>query len=149
MDRGKLYILDRIEISQDGCWLWTGMRDQEGYGRIPQRSRLCRLFDLHRAHRASYTLFVGPIPDGLVVRHKCRNRHCCNPDHLEVGTVYDNNQDKYRDDANSHILEEHEVLKIRELYATGNYTIKGLSERYGVSWSAIDYVIKRKTWKYI
>lgn len=149
MQRAKLYIIDRIEISQDGCWLWKGIKDADGYGRVPARSRVCKMLGYHHTHRISYTLFNGQIPDGLVVRHTCRSRHCCNPDHLEVGTVYDNNQDKFRDNTNPHILEAQEVLKIRELYATGTYTIKGLAEQYGMSWSAIDYVIRRKTWKHI
>lgn len=72
----------------DGCWEWTGTRVEFGYGQIIRDGR--RL----RAHRVAYEIAYGPIPDGLVVRHKCDNPPCVRPDHLELGTRADNNQDR-------------------------------------------------------
>ncbi len=62
--------------SQDGCWGWAGRIDGAGYGR----------WSRHLAHRLSYEFHVGPIPEGLVIDHLCRNRSCVNPVHLEVVT---------------------------------------------------------------
>lgn len=61
-----------------GCWEWTGSRTLGGYGHL---RRPGGTFDY--AHRVAYTHERGPIPDGLVIDHLCRNRACCNPDHLE------------------------------------------------------------------
>ena len=73
-----------------GCWVWTGRPNNRGYGQLgvlldaPRRPRTML------AHRVSYMAFVGPIPDGLVIDHLCRNRLCVNPAHLEVVTQREN-----------------------------------------------------------
>lgn len=62
------------------CWEWTGWIDADGYGGTGKG----------RAHRAAWEMLVGPIPDGMVLDHLCRNSPCVNPDHLEVVTVREN-----------------------------------------------------------
>lgn len=76
-------IMQRTDRSGN-CWLWTGALDRHGYAAIKVDKRR------HLAHRLAYELFVGPIPNGLVIDHTCRVRHCVNPDHLEPVTNREN-----------------------------------------------------------
>lgn len=70
----------------NGCWVWQGNKTPQGYGWVSHRGRS------FRAHRLSFELFRGeiPHPSQLVLDHLCRNRACCNPDHLECVTNREN-----------------------------------------------------------
>lgn len=76
---------------ESGCWEWTGMRGSNGYGLILAGSRSKRVHKM--AHRVSYEIFVGPVPDGHVICHKCDNPACVYPPHLFSGTQSDNLRD--------------------------------------------------------
>lgn len=67
-----------MPIPECGCWVWVGARHTAGYGVV------WKDYWRMRAHRWSYEHLVGPIPEGLVIDHKCRVRSCVNPDHLRV-----------------------------------------------------------------
>lgn len=69
----------KVDKTDGGCWLWTGCLS-DGYGKISWNGKNVR------AHRVSYELIHGPIPDGLVTDHLCRNRACVNPAHIELVT---------------------------------------------------------------
>jgi hypothetical protein len=72
------------------CWLWKPAVKSGDYGRIRVKGRGAKV----KAHVLSYTMHVGPIPDGLNVLHHCDNPPCVRPDHLFVGTHDDNMKDK-------------------------------------------------------
>lgn len=84
--------IDKIEVDENGCWLWTGALYRKGYAKIlrkvvpgyPDHGRAWR------GHRYIYIKLVGPIPDGMVLDHLCRVRRCVNPDHLRVCTNFEN-----------------------------------------------------------
>ena len=73
----------KVEITDD-CWLWSGAKNKDGYGSIRIEGKTVS------AHRVSYELRFGSIPQGLVIDHVCRVHHCVNPDHLEPVTNEEN-----------------------------------------------------------
>ena len=68
----------RVVEQPSGCWLWTGALASTGYGVFYADSTA------HFAHRWAYEAMVGPIPEGLVVDHLCKNRACVNPGHFDI-----------------------------------------------------------------
>ena len=77
-----------------GCWLWIGSVNPSGYGKMTLRVNTIRKYST--AHRESYKLFVGPIPEDKMVLHSCDVASCCNPNHLYLGTNSDNQKDRYQ-----------------------------------------------------
>jgi hypothetical protein len=71
------------------CWIWTGAKDRHGYGMI----RIAKPGRVVLAHRISYEIAYGPILPGFCVCHCCDNPACVRPDHLWLGSAYDNYQD--------------------------------------------------------
>lgn len=80
-----------------GCWTWIGARTGHGYGML---GRGRRGEGNVYAHRLSFELNRGPIPEGLLVLHRCNKFACVNPRHLYVGTYRDNLMQAYRDGLN-------------------------------------------------
>lgn len=139
-------------ITPEGCWVWRGGTAHFGYGQISFRGRTIN------THRLAYEAWVGPIPEGYVVRHRCDNPPCINPDHLETGTYRDNAQDREvrgrgnprrGEDAPNAKLTEHDVLDIRREYGYGVLTQKMLAEVYGVAHQAVHDIVRRRNWKHI
>lgn len=83
-------IFSELSSNENGCILWNRSEDSKGYG-VYRVQLLSGSYYKLRAHKLSYLIFNGAIQEGLVVRHICDNPHCCNPKHLILGTVQQNN----------------------------------------------------------
>lgn len=148
-----------VDKTSDGsCWEWKGYRKPNGYGSfyIPNFGRY--------AHRASYLLHVGPIPEGLWVLHRCDNRGCVNPDHLFLGTVQDNTDDMMKKGRNflavhperraigercgGAKLRAEQVVEVRRLRAEG-LTYPNIGARLGVTGQAIFHICNGRNWKHV
>lgn len=80
----KAKLLARAVAGPNSCLIWTGAKNNSGYGQIRVNGTTTY------THRLAYEVFVGPIPEGLHLDHLCRNRACCNPHHLEPVTSGEN-----------------------------------------------------------
>ncbi len=125
-----------------GCWNWNTPNKQRGYGnykRLP-------------AHRVAWFIFRGVDPIGSYVLHTCDNRRCVNPDHLYLGTQSDNMRDmwerkrrKYNNGRAKHGWPK--VNQIRELYATGKYSLAELGREFGMNRSLVYKIVNNHIWK--
>lgn len=135
------------------CWEWNGncSSDKDGYGTMG-------VFGVrHRAHRLSYETFVGPIPKGHLVRHKCDNPPCINPLHLETGTVKQNTQDMLdrgrhvppRGERNGGaILDTERVIELYSLRDSGRSRGE-VGKEFGVSASTVYSIWKGHRWTHV
>ena len=125
------------------CHIWVGAISNSGYGQATVKNKNML------AHRASYEIYKGKIPDGKIVLHRCDNPLCVNPDHLTTGSHSDNTIDKLNKRrggvAKIDILD---VPKIRTEYVNGKNTVK-LAKEYNVSPATISNIINRKSWKHL
>jgi hypothetical protein len=132
------------------CWLWTGSTDNHGYGGInPGHGHPIK------AHRVSWEIHNGPIPENLGVLHKCDNPPCVNPMHLWLGTHQENMADR---DAKGRLpltppekrksvkLTWNRVREIRTRHSNGE-TIRLLSHEYDVTFETIRSVVRNESWR--
>ena len=150
MPRTTLMRFDEMyEVDEEkGCWIWQGFFHPEGYGYINYKHSCTP------AHRVSYILTKGPIPDGLFVCHHCDNRKCVNPEHLYVGTVQDNNNDRVLRGRSIGLKgEEHHNHKlpndaVRDIKKREHYS-QYYADMYGVSKSLISHIWCGRSWTHI
>lgn len=134
------------DVSETGCWIYRGAKDKDGYGIVSGRKK-CK-----KAHRVAFERWLGFIPPGHLVRHRCDNPPCVRPTHLISGTHRDNRRDmleRGRDNvafgnrkSQTKIFDE-ELSVIRQIYDEGFLTQQMIADIYGVALSSINRVIKK------
>lgn len=105
----------RVKKMDSGCWEWQGYILKSGYGQIASRVRPTPS-GTRLAHRVSYELVKGEIPDGLQLDHLCRNKICVNPDHLEPVTRHENVRRGLHGVLRTHCIYGHELTAENTLY---------------------------------
>ena len=128
---------EHYAVSAAGCWEWLGSRNGQGYGTLYQRE------GEKLAHRAVYIDAGGEIPAGFHVHHKCENKCCCNPAHLEPLSPSEHRKLHTRADSD---LSWEEVREIRRVFATGATTIFELGEMYDLGKSQIHNIVNNVKW---
>jgi len=136
----------------DACWPWTGHRHpKQNYGMKVVNGK--RVF----AHRLLWEEFNGSIPEGLIIRHKCDNPPCVNPNHLDIGTYKDNAHD--RDSRGRHVAlrgadnggatqTDESVIAIIKMKKAGG-TYKDISAKFGVCIATVYNIVSGKSWRHI
>lgn len=138
----KTYIIQRIKISESGCWEWQKALSPCGYGVATYKNKS------YRANRLSFIAFKGEIADGLLVCHTCDNPSCCNPEHLFLGTSKENSEDmakKGRSILGRRSYKKHcpEIAKeCFELWEVG-ISILEISRELNIHFTSVYYLLNR------
>lgn len=153
--RGQASIVDRFWANVNKtatCWLWTGTVLSHGYGQISLGHPSTPGSKRWRAHRFSWELHHGAIPDGLVVRHRCDVVACVNPAHLELGTqkqnVHDGIHRGRRNAFGCQKLNPDDVRVIRAQAARG-IPQKDIAKAFGVARNTVSQIVNRTTWAHL
>lgn len=126
-----------------GCWVWTGVTFDDGYGAFKAGGKM------YRAHRASFAIANNSDPGDLVVRHSCHNPLCVNPNHLSAGTVEDNTADMVKAGrGKSCMFDANDVIHIRESFKDGE-SIESIAARYGTSQLNVSNAISGRTYWHV
>ena len=146
-DIARFFAKVTVTPSLEDCWPWCGyIFPDTGYGRFS----VGRSFIF--SHRFCYTVFHGPIAANLVVRHKCDNRRCVNPTHLETGTSQDNVRDRVirgrsavgSKNGRAKLTEEQvlEIIRSDESHAA-------LARRYSIDPNVIAKIRRGRIWRHV
>lgn len=132
-----------------GCLEWQGSRDRDGYGTLRAGRRD------HKAHRVAYERAHGPVPAGRVVCHTCDNPPCCEPSHLFLGTVAENNADRQSKGRQARgvrsawaKLTDHMVRQVRALVASGA-SQQAVADLFGIHQTTVSAIHRRRAWAHV
>ena len=117
VELAKAKFESKIKRQRSGCWIWKMAKNKDGYGVTDYKGKTVT------AHRLSYVLYKGDIPDGMCVLHKCDNPSCVNPGCLWLGTISDNAVDMHKKGRGAGHTGCHHSVETKELLrrlATGN-----------------------------
>lgn len=146
----KTRFLKYINVKENGCWEWTAYKNANGYGCIGVDRKSCL------SHRVAYAIFVGDIPNGVCVLHKCDNPGCVNPDHLFLGSRIDNIFDMIGKKRDRHLFgEQHgrskltgsDVVKIRKLLKSGFVSQEKIAKMFGITQCVISDINLGRIWR--
>lgn len=122
-------------VDENSCWIWQGAQDGRGYGHLKRNGRHIK------AYRFYYEQKHGEVPKGMELDHKCQNKLCCNPDHLEPVTHAVNSQRAVGKHSNR-------ILELFKMYGNG-FTKARISEISGIPERTVCSILNRETWKNI
>lgn len=127
------------------CWEWQGSRAHR-YGVIKFSNSRKQI----SVHKFSYEIHYGKVPDQMCVMHSCDNTYCVNPRHLFLGTQLENQMDSINKGRHStQKLAPDDVIRIRDLYKTGDWTHSRIAEMFGVTRRAIGLVLTHDRWWHV
>lgn len=146
------HYLETMNVTESGCWEWTGPKRKTGYGVIGRNGKSAL------THRVAYELARGPVPAGMCVCHSCDNPACINPAHLWIGTQGDNRRDCAAKGRNSKPdvsgernpnakLTREQVSEIRRRYEAGETNQSALAREYGVIPETVRCVVLGLKWR--
>lgn len=156
MNKEKMFDMFTSRVYKtDTCWIWKGFKDKYGYGVIKVKGKF------YKAHRLSFMLFNGEIPEGLLICHKCNIRDCVNPEHIYAGTGSDNQKDAVKAGTSNFIknkqtgsnnygakLNEEQVKEIKKLIKQ-EFRLSDIASLFKVTRRAIGHIKSGRNWKHV
>lgn len=141
---------DKVDKNEtDECWNWKAGTQSKGYGSFGIGNGNTAL-----AHRVAFELAFGENLEGLCVMHSCDNRICCNPNHLKLGSIADNNRDMISKGRQARGMQNgrsqltyDNIISMRSDFQAKEENLKELSEEYGIHYNTARNTIHGKTWK--
>lgn len=138
-----------IPEPNSGCWLWLGSVNKQGYGNFWHAGKCWK------AHRFSFTAYVGPIPDGMDLLHRCDVPSCVNPAHLTPGTALDNVRDMWAKRRGHPSLGQSNgrakltgdgAQRIRDMAGVG-YEYSEIARRFRIDRTTVSRIVNRSAWR--